>query len=368
MFHPNPLRRCVVFCGKSWICLVFDAESRCRVTTGPVAGLFLAAMRAIGRTEPTHVLYLNAEPIVARLLAPATALTPVQPWRPEFLALEAAGAHPVPTLGSDNTLFDVVLVRLGRQRAQNLAAVAMAAAHCDARGVVIVAGDNALGAASYAKRIGHLGSLSKHHARAFWFDAKTRPAATLLDAWRHAGALQTPANCDFVAAPGVFAWDHVDDGSRLLAQSLPADITGDMADLGSGWGYLARACLGRAAAPRRLDLYEADWHALQAARINLGKRPSVTELAFHWHDVTTGLDAARYDMIVTNPPFHDQRRADPAIGIAFIRAAAKALRPGGRLWLVANRHLPYEQSLATCFAATTQRAADARFKILEAKR
>ena len=334
----------------------------------PIARLFVAALRAISRPDPGQFLYLNAEPIGASLLARGASLTSVQPWRPEFVALEAAGARPVPTLASDGTLFDVVFVRLGRQREQNLATVAMAAERCGPRGVVIVAGENALGAASYAKRIGHTGSLSKHHARAFWFDAKSGPAAALLDAWRRAGALQRLQAGDFVAAPGVFAWDHVDPGSRLLAQSLPADISGDIADLGAGWGFLARACIGRGAAPRRLDLYEADWHALAAARINLGNQPGATALAYHWHDVTTGLDAARYDMIVTNPPFHDQRRVDPAIGIAFITVAAKALRPGGRLWLVANRHLSYERALAACFASTTLRAEDSRFKILEARR
>ncbi len=338
------------------------------MTFDPVVQLFVAAMRAIGGPEPRTMLYLNADPIGASLFARGAAVTAVQSWRPGFVALEATGARPVPNLQSGGALFDVVLVRLGRQREQNLAAVAVAEEHRDPHGAVIVAGENALGAASYAKRVAHAGSLSKHHARVFWFDSRTRPASELLDAWRRAGALQTPAGGDFVAAPGVFAWDHIDPGSRLLVQCLPAKITGDVADLGAGWGFLSRACIGRAADLRRLDLYDADFHALAAARVNLGDRGGPTALAYHWHDVTSGLGAARYDMIVSNPPFHDQRRADPAIGISFIRSAAQALRPGGRLWLVANRHLPYEPALAATFTATTRHAEDSRFKILEAKR
>ena len=43
-----------------------------------------------------------------------------------------------------------------------------------------------------------------------------------------------------------------------------------------------------------------------------------------------------------NPPFHTRPRADPALGQAMIRKAAAALRRGGRLFMVANRQLPYE--------------------------
>ena len=63
---------------------------------------------------------------------------------------------------------------------------------------------------------------------------------------------------------------------------------------------------------------------------------------------TTSPPACRpqYDVIVSNPPFHTQSRADrPDIGRRFIAVAAEALKPGGRLWLVANRHLPYEAVL-----------------------
>lgn len=92
-------------------------------------------------------------------------------------------------------------------------------------------------------------------------------------------------------------------------------------------------------------------------------------LAFHWHDVTTGL-GRRYDTIISNPPFHAQGRADrPDIGRRFITVAAQALQPGGRLWMVANRHLPYEaELLAQQFASVRTVAQDRGFKVFEATR
>ena len=91
------------------------------------------------------------------------------------------------------------------------------------------------------------------------------------------------------------------------------------------------------------------------------------ELGFHWHDVAAGLPG-RYDFIVSNPPFHAQDRVDrPELGRAFIRAAAQALRPRGRLLLVANRHLPYEAELSAAFADVRVLAQAGGFKAFEAR-
>jgi len=84
--------------------------------------------------------------------------------------------------------------------------------------------------------------------------------------------------------------------------------------------------------------------------------------------VTAGLPD-RYDVIVCNPPFHTHARADrPDIGRRFIAAAAQALQPGGRLWLVANRHLPYEQALGAGFDRVRIVIQQHGFKIVEARK
>ena len=88
----------------------------------------------------------------------------------------------------------------------------------------------------------------------------------------------------------------------------------------------------------------------------------------HWQDVANGVDE-RFDGIVCNPPFHALGRGErPDIGRAFIAAAAQALQPGGILWLVANRHLPYEDALATGFASVRIVAQQGGFKIVEARK
>src|SRR5690606_20172087 len=56
----------------------------------------------------------------------------------------------------------------------------------------------------------------------------------------------------------------------------------------------------------------------------------------------------------------------PGLGQRFIEVAAQALRPGGRLFLVANRHLPYEATLARAFTGVQVLAQGGGFKVVEA--
>ena len=108
--------------------------------------------------------------------------------------------------------------------------------------------------------------------------------------------------------------------------------------------------------------------ALEAARRNLARMGTGIPLAFHWHDLAAEPVAARYDAIVMNPPFHQGRAAEPELGLRMIAAARAALKRGGRLFLVANRSLPYERALEAGFAGYGEITRDARYKVLWAER
>lgn len=161
--------------------------------------------------------------------------------------------------------------------------------------------------------------------------------------------------------PGVFSADGIDKASAMLADALPAQLSGTVIDLGAGWGFLSRAILGRDGVTA-LDLVENDRVALDAARRNIDDRRAT----FHWADALNWHPVAPADHVVTNPPFHAGRAADPELGRAFIRAAAEMLKPKGSLWLVANRHLPYESTLEDAFRNVEPLAPNPSFKLFHA--
>lgn len=297
-----------------------------------------------------------------------------QDFKPDVDALQRAGLA-VDVEPESGRRWPLVLLLPPRQREQARALFARAIAHAAPCGRVIACMPNNEGArsgeADLTRLAGPLQVLSKHKCRAFWTGPLQGAADPVLAAqWQ---TLDAPRSIDvqvdghrFVSRPGVFAWDRIDPASALLAEHLPRDLAGDAADLGAGYGYLGAKLLQRCAGIATLDLYEAQARALALARRNLAAFESRARIGYHWHDVSTGL-LRRYDAIVSNPPFHAQGRADRAdIGRAFIAAAAQALNPGGRLWLVANRHLPYEAVLGASFGRVRTVAQQAGFKVIEA--
>lgn len=291
-----------------------------------------------------------------------------QTFKPTADALLQAG---LPTNMALQGQFQLVLVLPPRQRDEARALLARAVSLARPGGRVVACAVNNEGArsieADLAKLTGEVSTQSKNKCRVFW-TAPLSPSLDneLLTQWLALDAPRVIDDARFTSRPGVFAWDHVDVASALLAQHLPDDLQGHAADLGAGYGYLAVELLTRCPRVQALDLYEAEQRALQLAENNLSGFAAKVKLDFQWHDVTAGL-ARRYDVIVTNPPFHTQSRIDrPDIGRRFIVAAAAALKPRGRLWLVANRHLPYEVVLDASFGTVRNVAQAHGFKIIEA--
>ena len=69
-----------------------------------------------------------------------------------------------------------------------------------------------------------------------------------------------------------------------------------------------------------------------------------------------------------NPPFHSGQAADVDLGRAFLTSAAAALKRGGKLFLVANRQLPYESALDDLRLAWRKAAEDNTYKLLFAEK
>ncbi|MEQ1512896.1 MAG: class I SAM-dependent methyltransferase [Lysobacteraceae bacterium] len=327
---------------------------------------------AAGDMPAPSVLFMRARDGWPLRQQPRPGLICEQSFKPDAEALQRSGWTVVdPQHADPDARYPLVLVLPPRQRDEARALFAQALQRCAPGGIVVACIANDEGAKSgegdFKRLCGLDGNLTKHHCRVFWSRRDdARIDAALLAQWSTLDAERPILDGRFISRPGVFAWDRIDPASQLLAEHLPNDLRGRAADLGAGYGYLSLELLQRCPGIASLDAYEAEARALDLAKRNLADAAARLPLRFFWQDVASGLSET-YDVIVTNPPFHAQQgAARPDIGRAFIAAAAAALAPGGRLWLVANRNLPYELELDANFGSVRIVAQQQGFKIIEA--
>jgi len=309
---------------------------------------------------PAGTLLVIGPPAEADLSAlPRDRAILVQPMKPDHDAWAARGWQVRPDLPGGPAAAAIVFLPRARDAAR--ARVAAAADRVEPGGPVWVDGQKTDGIDAMLRELrGRLPvgpALSKAHGKVLPFAA---PDGETLADWRDVAREVAPG---FVTRPGVFSADGPDPGSRALANVLPATLPATLADLGAGWGWLAAQALARDGV-KELHLVEADHVALACARQNL----SDPRARFHWADATRFAPERRFDGIVMNPPFHQGRAADPGLGHAFIRAAATMLTPAGKLWMVANRHLPYETALRDSFRDVAEIGGDGAFKLFLAAR
>lgn len=281
-------------------------------------------------------------------------LTCEQGFKPTADRLEARGFTVTPAATGS---FPTVFVSLTRNRTENMANVARALRLGDQ---VIVSGNKTDGIDSLLKAVKKVcdvdGVLSKSHGKVFWITPSTIPDWTADPKINEAG---------FITAPGMFSPDKIDKGSTLLTEYFDDSIKGEVADLGAGWGYLSAKLLEKNQRITALDAYEAEHIALNAAKANL----TDPRANFYWSDVTTmPKPDSLYHTVITNPPFHQSRAAEPALGVSFIATAARILKPSGQMLLVANRQLPYETALDLHFKHWEILFQNKAFKIIRARR
>lgn len=278
-----------------------------------------------------------------------TVLTGFRPDHDHFAA-QGFATDPAPPYAAG-------VVCLPRARDLARALLAEAAAQVVPGGPVLVDGQKTDGIDAMLKdlraRLPLSEALSKAHGKAAVF-----AAGPVLQDW---AAVPRGVAGGFVTRPGVFSADGPDRGSALLAAALPARLGPKVADLGAGWGYLSRAVLAREGV-KRLDLVEAERDALDCARDNIRD----DRVRFHWADATRFRPENLCETVVMNPPFHIGRTAEPTLGIAFLAAARRMLAPDGVLWLVANRHLPYDAALSEGFLDVQTVGGDAAFRLIRA--
>jgi len=311
---------------------------------------------------------LNAlpHPLLSQLATLSDALQAQQHLRGVALSLSRQNIQSAPEL--TDTMFDLILVPGSKQRQQTLGWIATGMDLLSPGGRILFCTPNSLGARAYEKRMielaGDAQTMIRSKCRCICARKSNAMNATLLNEWKAQSLPRTMPAHGLVSQPGIFSWDRVDTGSRLLTEHLPDDLSGRGMDLGCGNGFLTASIVRRYNTIAEVHLVDSDANAIACATRNLAHAPHVS-IRTHWLDATVEPIPQEMDWIVLNPPFHAGKAHDIDLGKSIIHAACDSLKQSGRLFIVANRKLPYESVLAARLKTTKRLYEGEGFKILE---
>lgn len=195
---------------------------------------------------------------------------------------------------------------------------------------------------------------------------ETRIPESNYHCWREFAVQVKGKTWPFAAKPGIFSWQELDAGTRALIETMQIKPEERVLDIGCGCGIIGAVAAKTAS---QVYLVDSDVVAVEAARRTLtlnGVDASAAQVL-----ASDGVDAVsqeRFDVVVTNPPFHQGRRTDYSVAHRFIRDAAQVLKEQGRFYLVANRFIRYEHEMVLHFHQVQVAYEDNLFRVLLAQK
>lgn len=176
-------------------------------------------------------------------------------------------------------------------------------------------------------------------------------------------------NIELNNLPNVYSGESLDLGARFMLQHLPqSSHLQHVLDLGCGNGVLS-VKLGKLNPQLKITCVDESFMAVESARqnlkSNLGDERDITCIANNCLD---GMVAQDIDLIVCNPPFHQQQAITDHIAWQMFCDAKQILTSGGQLLVIGNRHLGYDGKLARLFGKSKIKvaASNNKFVILQA--
>ncbi len=164
---------------------------------------------------------------------------------------------------------------------------------------------------------------------------------------------------------GVFCADRLDIGTRFFLAHLPAPGAGRVVDLGCGNGVVGTA-VALADPTAEVLFVDESFQAVASAEATYKANGVPGHAEFRVGDGLAGVAPGSVDLVLNNPPFHSHQATTDATAWRMFTGAKRALRPGGELWVIGNRHLGYHVKLKRLFGNAQLVASDPKFVVLKA--
>lgn len=161
--------------------------------------------------------------------------------------------------------------------------------------------------------------------------------------------------------PGVFSFDHLDEGTKILLNAVKIQAGYKVLDVGCGFGMIGLFAATHGAS--WVDLIDNDLLAITSSKETLAIN-QINNTSVFPSDLLDHVYTNKYDLIQSNPPFHAGHAVDYQIAEAIIMQSFQALNPGGQFCIVANRFIPYDRIIKAIFGNVICLAESGRFHVL----
>jgi 23S rRNA (guanine1835-N2)-methyltransferase len=166
---------------------------------------------------------------------------------------------------------------------------------------------------------------------------------------------------------GIFCAERLDIGTRFFLRNLPTRRGAErVVDLGCGNGVIGTAA-ALANPEASVTFIDESFSAVASAEATYRDNvDSDAKAEFLVGDGLSGVPADSVDLVLNNPPFHSHQATTDATARRMFGGARRALRSGGELWVIGNRHLGYHVKLRRLFGNCEVVASDPKFVVLRA--